>query len=145
MKKIKFLPLNSLIIITIVMLGALFLFLFESECKDFELFGAALLILASLAPVLIAEIIGVIIREKKHKLYADNIAVLIVVLICAALLGVIVVFDMTSTGTWAGLVGMLILIYWMPVYAASLIINLIFFLIKRSKAKKDASFGAQAE
>ena len=138
MKKLRFLPLNSLIIITIVMLGALFLFIFSSDCKDFELFGAALLILASLAPVLIAEIIGVIIREKKHKLYADNIAVLVVVLICAALLGVIVVYDMTSTGTWSGLVGMLILIYWMPVYAASLIIDLIFFLVKRKKAKAEA-------
>lgn len=143
MKKLRFLPHNTLITLALVLAADIVLMLLTLDYDGPLSF--LLLMLLPLPSVLICEIIGIILREKLHKRYADNIAVLIVNLINIPILILYIITDMNSNGFLAGLGGTLALCFMMPVCVASLIINLIFFLIKRSKTKKEAAFGAQAE
>lgn len=138
MKKLNIMPLNTLILLALTLVE-LIVMLFIT----LELIAFAPLLLLPLAPILVCEIVGIIIREKLHKRYADNIAVIIANLICIPILTVYIVVDLNSTGFLAGLGGYLALIYWMPVFGVSLIINLILFLVKRKKAKPAAQPAAE--
>ena len=135
---LNILPLNTLILLALTLIELIVLFFITLELITF-----APLLLLPLAPVLVCEIVGIIIREKLHKCYADNIAVLIANVICIPILTVFIVVDMNSTGFLAGLGGYLALMFWMPVYGVSLIINLIFFLVKRKKAEAAAQPSAE--
>lgn len=143
MKKINLniLPLNTLILLALTLIELIIMIIMLSI--TLVLVAFAPLLLLPLAPILVCEIVGIIIREKLHKRYADNIAVLIANLICIPILTVFIVIDMNSTGFLAGLGGYLALIYWMPVFGVSLIINLILFLVKRKKAKPAAQPAAE--
>lgn len=139
------LPYNTLIMIALILIFGIIIFATVGDFDGDSLFWVVFPAVA-IAPVLVGEIIGIIIREKLHKPYADLIAVLIANVIALAVFVTYAIYDiMTSTAFLAGLLGTIILITMVPANGISLIINLVFFLLRRKKLKAASQNQPQPE
>lgn len=131
------LPINSFILFGgILLYGLVFCLLEDGEILTMLAFCAYLAVPA--AVILVAEIIGIVIRVKKNKPFADNLSVFVVDLLMELFLIPFAIYDMTahSGEFFGGLFGFLILIFIVPVPALSLVVNLVQFLVRRKKLKK---------
>lgn len=100
-----------------------------------ELFGWMLFPALAAAPVLVGEIIGIIIREVKGKPMADIIAVFIADGVTAVVLAIIIIIDFNSSGWFAGLIAIVILVSMAPVTVASAIVAAVQMGLRKKQAK----------
>ncbi|MGN1120294.1 MAG: hypothetical protein ACI4Q4_08035 [Oscillospiraceae bacterium] len=125
------LPWISILSIAISLIIMLFMALF-----GFDLVGLGFICIFPLGAVLIAEIIGLVLRFCKKMTYADCIAVLITAVIALIAAIVYAINDLNSTGFFAGLGGMLVLIFVVPASVISLIADGVVFFRRRRKIKQ---------
>lgn len=129
----KYLPWISIITYGIIAAIALVLVIFSGTAGLWVCLVTAI----AAAPALVGEIIGVVLRAKKGFRFSDNLALLIANIAALIPTVIFIVDDMNSTGWFAGLGGFLALITVVPTFAVSLIIDLVFFIVRKKKQKAE--------
>lgn len=128
----KYIPSCSLLTIAIHLLYCLVAALVGFDGAFF-----ALLMLVVVILPLIAEIIGRIIAVKKHKPYADIVAIYIAAAVSAIPIAVMIISDLNSSGFMSGIAAVILLIGAVPLIAVLLIITTLVMII-RSRRKKSS-------
>lgn len=128
----KYLPWISIITYIVIVFAGLCLAIFGFDL----LFCIIMSAVVSVAP-LIGEIIGVILRAKKGFRYSDCIAVAIADAIVLIPTIIFIVTDMNSTGWFAGLAGLLALLFIVPAIAVSVIVDIVVVIVRRKKLKAE--------
>ena len=129
----KYLPWISIFTYGIIAAIALVLVIFSGTAGLWICLVTAI----AAAPALVGEIIGDVLRAKKGFRYSDNLAVLIANIAALIPTVIFIIDDMNSTGWFAGLAGLIALITIVPTFAVSLIIDLVFFIIRKKKQKTE--------
>ncbi len=122
--------------ISIFTLGASLIIMLIMGLAGFDLIGLAFIALLPMGAILVAEIVGIVLRFWKKLKYADCIAVLAVSVISLAATIIYAINDMNSSGWFAGLAGMLALIFFVPVIVLALISDGVIFFKRRKKLKQ---------